>query len=189
MSRQWYLARQACFWSALAVQTAGCNYAKLARPNVLGQLHPDLVGLVNFLPSIDHPNEATLGRLIGTGGLTEARRDSSGFMRARVRIPRDQFIWRPSVVVMPESGVLELEFSNEDPVVHQAIIASEGGKEFLDILPRSRGVAHIRLDQPGMYSFGCPVGNHAGRGMIGIIIVRGQAPEEARLDRPRMPRP
>jgi PQQ system protein len=177
------------FGLALALAPAGCNYVKLARPNVIGQLHPDLVGLVNFLPSIDNPNEATLGRLIGTGGLMEAERDSAGFMRARVRVPRDQFIWRPSVVVMPEGGVLELEFSNEDPVLHQALLTSEGGKEFLDILPRSRGVARIRLDQPGMYSFGCPVGNHAGRGMIGIIIVRGQAPAEARLDRPGMPRP
>ena len=176
-------------WLALLLMLAACNYLKLARPNVIGQLHPDLVGLVNFLPSIDHQNEATLGRLIGTGGLTHAERDSAGFMRARVRIPRDQFIWRPSVVVMPEGGVLELEFSNEDPVLHQALITSEGGKQFLDILPRSRGVAHVRLDQPGMYSFGCPVGNHTGRGMVGIIIVRGQVPAEARLDRPPMPRP
>lgn len=174
---------------ALAVASAGCNYLKLARPNVVGQLHPDLVGLVNFLPSIDRPNEATLGMLIGTGGLQEADRDSAGYMRARVRVPRDQFIWRPSVVVMPEGGVLELEFSNEDPVLHQALISSEGGKQFLDILPRSRGLARIRLDQPGMYSFGCPVGNHAGRGMIGIIIVRGEVPGDARLDRPKMSRP
>ena len=170
-------------WLALLVLLAGCNYFKLARPNVIGQLHPDLVGLVNFLPSIDHPNEATLGRLIGTGGLAHAERDSAGFMRARVRVPRDQFIWRPSVVVMPEAGVLELEFSNEDPVLHQALIASEGGKQFLDILPRSRGVAQIRLDQPGMYSFNCPVGNHAGRGMVGIIIVRGDVPAEAQIGR------
>jgi PQQ system protein len=174
---------------ALALALAGCNYLKLGRPNVIGQLHPDLVGLVNFLPSIDRPNEATLGMLIGTGGLKEADRDSAGFMRARVRVPRDQFIWRPSVVVMPEGGVLELEFSNEDPVLHQALISSEGGKQFLDILPRSRGLARIRLDQPGMYSFGCPVGNHAGRGMIGIIIVRGEVPDDARLDRPAMARP
>ena len=83
---------------ALALVLASCNYAKLARPSVLGQLNPDLVNLVNFLPSIDHPNEATLGRLIGTGGLTQAKRDSAGFMHARVRVPRDQFIWRPSRV-------------------------------------------------------------------------------------------
>src|SRR5919112_1355759 len=183
------LLHRTSVWFALVIALAGCNYVKLARPNVIGQLHPDLVGLVNFLPSIDNPNEATLGRLIGTGGLMEAKRDSAGFMRARVRVPRDQFIWRPSVVVMPEGGVLELEFSNEDPVLHQALISSEGGKQFLDILPRSRGLARIRLDQPGMYSFGCPVGNHAGRGMIGIIIVRGEVPGDARLDRPKMPRP
>ena len=174
---------------ALLAAVPSCTYLGLARPSVLGQLNPDVARLVNFLPAIDNPNEATVGRLIGTGGLTHATRDSAGFMRARVRVPYDQFIWRPSVVVMPEAGVLELEFSNEDPVLHQALLPSKGGKQFLDILPRSRGVARLRLDQPGMYSFGCPVGNHAGRGMIGIIIVRGRVPAEARLDRPAMPRP
>ena len=47
----------------------------------------------------------------------------------------------------------------------------------------------IRLDQPGMYWFGCPVANHAGRGMLGLILVSGEVPPEARLDRPRQPRP
>ena len=47
----------------------------------------------------------------------------------------------------------------------------------------------VRLDQPGLYSFGCPASNHAGRGMLGLAIVKGDVPAEARLDRPRMPRP
>ena len=105
------LLRHVSLGFALILALSGCNYLKLGRPNVIGQLHPDLVGLVNFLPSIDRPNEATLGMLIGTGGLKEANRDSAGYMRARVRVPRDQFIWRPSVVVMPEGGVLELSSS------------------------------------------------------------------------------
>ena len=33
----------------------------------------------------------------------------------------------------------------------------------------------LRLDQPGLYWFGCPVSNHAGRGMLGLIVVAGLA--------------
>lgn len=66
---------------APAVVLAGCNYVRFARHSVLGQLNPDLVRLVNFLPGIDHPSEATLGRLIGTGGLAHADCDSAGIMR------------------------------------------------------------------------------------------------------------
>lgn len=40
-----------------------------------------------------------------------------------------------------------------------------------------------------MYFFECPVANHAGRGMVGLILVEGEVPPEARLDRPWQPRP
>jgi hypothetical protein len=36
----------------------------------------------------------------------------------------------------------------------------------------------------GLYSFSCPVSHHAGRGMFGVILVKGEIPPEARLDRP-----
>ncbi len=58
------------------------------------------------------------------------------------------------------------------------------------LLPiHTRGRARIRLDQPGLYWFGCPVANHAPRGMLGFVFVRGEQPDEAKLDRPRQPRP
>jgi PQQ system protein len=47
----------------------------------------------------------------------------------------------------------------------------------------------LKLDGPGYYFFGCPVANHAGRGMLGLIIVSGDAPATAKLDRPPQKRP
>jgi PQQ system protein len=47
----------------------------------------------------------------------------------------------------------------------------------------------VTLNQPGLYWFGCPISNHAGRGMLGLIMVKGETPEEAKLDRPKQPRP
>ena len=49
--------------------------------------------------------------------------------------------------------------------------------------------ARVRLDQPGLYWFGCPVANHAGRGMLELVMVKGSVPNDARLDRPRQRRP
>jgi PQQ system protein len=47
----------------------------------------------------------------------------------------------------------------------------------------------MHLSQPGLYWFGCPVSNHAGRGMLGLVIVKGETPAEARLDRPKQKLP
>jgi len=47
----------------------------------------------------------------------------------------------------------------------------------------------VRLDQPGLYWFGCPVSNHAGRGMLGLVMVKGETDPAARLERPRQVRP
>lgn len=37
--------------------------------------------------------------------------------------------------------------------------------------------------------FGCPVANHVGRGMLGLILVRGDVPAIAKLDCPEQLRP
>lgn len=57
------------------------------------------------------------------------------------------------------------------------------------IFLRARAGGQLNLDQPGFYWFGCPVGSHVGRGMLGFIIVKGETPEAARLDRPPQQRP
>lgn len=173
----------------LCVAFTGCEYVRMLRPGVLKQLNPRVVRLVNYLPDVDEPNQAILARLFAHGGLSHAELGSDGVMRATVRAPEGQFIWEPAVVVMERAGELELDFSNEDFVVHAAFVPSEGGREILFLPIHERGRARISLDAPGYYIFGCPISNHAGRGMLGMIIVEGEVPAEARLDRPSQPKP
>jgi PQQ system protein len=168
---------------------AGCGYLGLVRPSTLKQLNPRVVDLVNELHRVDHPNEDIVGRLFAHGGLATAKLDREGIMRATIRVPPDQFIWEPSVVVMPQAGQLELEFQNEDRHHHMAYLPSNGDRLVLDLPDHAGGRGRMTLDQPGLYFFGCPVANHAGRGMLGVILVRGDVPPEAQLDRPKQRRP
>jgi PQQ system protein len=166
------------------------DYVRLLRPNVLKQLDPELVGLVNELPAVDAQNKEIVGRLFAHGGLEHAKAGADGVMRIDVRVPPGELIWKPAIVVMPRGGELEVELFNDDPWVHHAaIMPSNGDKQFLMLPIHARGKARLSLDGPGYYWFGCPVGNHVGRGMLGLIIVRGDVPREGRLDRPRQPRP
>lgn len=176
----------------LAVLTlASCEYARLLRPSVLKQLNPRVVRLVNYLPEIDEPNEAIVGRLLAHGGLGHAKPGSDGVMRATIRAPKQEFIWEPAIIVMPQGGELELDFSNEDIELHAAFLPhqGEGGRRMMFLPVHERGRARMTLDAPGYYFFGCPISNHAGRGMLGLIIVEGDVPAEAKLDRPRQPQP
>lgn len=168
---------------------SSCEYFRLLRPSVLKQLNPDVVRLVNELPAVDDPNGRVVARLFAHGGLSHAQRGRDGVYRDRVWVPENQFIWKPAVIVMAAGGELEIEFQNADQHHHAVFAPSQPERQFLDLPPRTAGRVRIRLDQPGMYWFGCPVGNHAGRGMLGIVMVGGEVPPEARLDRPRQPRP
>lgn len=168
----------------------GCDYVRLLRPSVLKQLNPRVVRMVNYLPEVDDPNEAIVARLFAHGGLSHAEAGSDGVFRDRIHVPRNQYIWEPAIVVMEQAGELELEFQNEDAVVHMVFLPSNGGeREVLTLPVESGGRARISLDQPGLYWFGCPVSNHAGRGMLGLVIVEGDVPAEAKLDRPPQRRP
>ncbi len=176
--------------ATVAISLSGCEYVRLLRPGVLKQLNPRVVRLVNYLPEVDDPNKEIIARLIGHGGLVHAKEGRDGVFRATIRVPPGEYIWQPAVVAMPRGGELELDFYNEDPYSHHAAtLPSVADKQLLMLPVRTRGRARVRLDQPGMYSFDCPVANHAGRGMVGLILVGGEVPPEAKLDRPRQPRP
>ena len=47
----------------------------------------------------------------------------------------------------------------------------------------------LELDGPGYYWYGSRSGNDEGRGLTAAIVVGGDAPPEARIDRPAQPRP
>ena len=122
------------------------------------------------------------------GRVGYAEEGTDGRLRARVRIPPDEFRWEPSTIVMPHSGDLELELVNDDLNTHCALLPSNGDNQFLWLPNQSRGRAHLNLDGPGRYSFASVIGNDEGQGLVGSIVVLGDVPPEARLDRPAQPR-
>lgn len=180
-------------WGLLAtlglLAITACGYLKLLRPSVLSQLNPRVVALVNELPDVDRPNEEIVARLFAHGGLSHASVGKDGVMRDEIHVPENQLIWEPAIIVMPHGGELELTFHNNDQTTHMALMPTNGGRALLELPMHAAGVVRIRLDQPGLYWFGCPVANHAGRGMLGLILVSGDVPPSAKLDRPRQPRP
>ena len=174
---------------AAVLFAAGCEYARLARPSVLKQLNPRVVRLVNELPAVDNPNEAVIARLFAHGGLSHAKLGADGVFRDRIYVPKDQYIWYPAIITMQRGGELELEFSNDDVVTHAVFMPHVGERQAMILPVQQAGRLRVRLDQPGYYWFGCPVSNHAGRGMLGLVMVKGEVPDEAKLDRPPQKRP
>lgn len=172
-----------------ALTLGGCEYAALLRPSVLGQVDPEMAVLLNELPQVDEPNEALIGRIYATGGASRVRVGDDGVMRDTIRVPRDEYLWHPAIIIMPRGGTLELDISNEDQRPHAILMPNNGERELTRLPAGTRGKVRVSLDQPGLYWFGCPVENHVGRGMLGLVWVKGEVPPEARLDRPRQPQP
>jgi PQQ system protein len=184
-ARWLFVASLACSLFLLSA----CEYVRLLRPSVLKQLNPRVVRLVNELPNVDHPNEAIVARLFAHGGLSRAKLGSDGVFRDRIYVPKNQYIWYPAIVTMERGGDLELEFSNDDVVTHAAFVPSDGDRQVLMLPVKHAGKVRVTLNNPGLYWFGCPISNHAGRGMLGLVIVKGEVPADAKLDRPKQRRP
>lgn len=134
-------------------------------------------------------NGTTIGRVIGRGTVGHAEEGSDGKMRATVRIPEDELVWEPSVLVMPHGGDLELTLINDDKNTHCAVLPSNGDNQFIWLVNHAKGTANLNLDGPGYYWYGSRTGNDEGRGLTGAIVVGGDTPDEAKLDRPPQPQP
>ena len=139
---------------------------------------------------LDRQNAASIGRLLTHGGsVGHAEEGSDGRMHGQIRIPEDELRYEPSVLVMPHAGEIDLELFNDDTNTHCALLPSNGDFQWVWLPNYSRGTATLSLDGPGYYWYSSNVGNDEGRGLMGVIVVLGDVPEEARLDRPAQPRP
>jgi PQQ system protein len=134
-------------------------------------------------------NRATIGRMLGTGSVARATERADGTMEGTLTILEDSGGWEPAVLVMPHGGRIELTVVNDDKNTHSALFPSNGDKQYLGLLNHSRGKATLTLDGPGFYWYSSPGGNDEGRGLTAAIVVLGEVPPEARLDRPDQPRP
>jgi PQQ system protein len=134
-------------------------------------------------------NKAAIGSVLGTGSIGQATEGADGRMSATVRIKPDTISWDPSILVLPHGGDLDLELINDDLNTHCALLPSNGDRKFIWLVNHSKGRATLNLDGPGCYYYSSPTGNDEGRGLTGAIVVLGDVPPEARLDRPAQPRP
>lgn len=144
--------------------------------------------LLNEL-GLNEQNQAALGQVLGTGNIARATEKDDGRMEATIRINPDELCWDPSILVMPHGGDIDLELINDDLNTHCALLPSNGDRKFIWLVNHSKGRATLNLDGPGYYWFSSPSGNDEGRGLTGAIVVMGEVPPEARLDRPDQPRP
>ncbi len=138
---------------------------------------------------LDKQNGASIGRVLASGSIGHAEEGPDGKLRATVRIPEDELGWEPSVLVLPHGGDLELTLINDDKNTHCAVLPSNGDNLFIWLVNHSKGTATLNLDGPGQYWYGSTTGNDEGRGLTGAIVVGGEVPDEAKLDRPSQPRP
>ena len=138
---------------------------------------------------LDTQNKGAIGRVLATGKIGHATEGPDGRMKATIRIPPDELVFEPSVLVLPHGGELDLELINDDLNTHCALLPSNGDSQFVWLVNHSRGTATISLDGPGYYWYSSPTGNDEGRGLTGAIVVQGDTPPEAQLDRPKQPRP
>ncbi len=141
------------------------------------------------VPDLDRQNGATLGRILGRGSVGHAEDGPDGKMTAKVRIPEDELVFEPGILMLPHAGEVEIEFTNDDKNTHCAVLPCNGDYKFIWLVNSSRGTATLELDGPGYYWYGSRTGNDEGRGLTGAIVVQGNAPPEARLDRPPQPQP
>ena len=138
---------------------------------------------------LDIQNHGALGRVLCTGSIAEATERADGTMEATIRINEDELCWDPGILVMPHGGDIELTVINDDRNTHCALLPSNGDRKFIWLVNHSKGRATLNLDGPGYYWYSSPTGNDEGRGLTGAIVVLGDVPPEARLDRPPQPRP
>lgn len=143
----------------------------------------------DLLAEINGQNRASIGAVLNTGTIGKATERPDGTMEATIRIPEDAMAWEPSVLIMPHAGILELTIINDDKNTHACLLPSNGDKQFIGLLNHSKGTATLELDGPGYHWYGSPAGNDEGRGLTGAIVVSGEVPPEAKLDRPAQPRP
>jgi PQQ system protein len=146
--------------------------------------------LMQGMMGTNEPNEMMLGQMFANGGGGQASAGQDGIMRIAVKVRPGETLFRPAVIMMERPGELEIDFRNDDPQAHvMAVLPSNGGQVALDLPPLATGRARIELGSPGMYMFGSAMGDQLGRGMMGMVLVRGEVPPHAKLDRPAQPRP
>lgn len=149
-----------------------------------------MIPLLEAMLGTRKPNHKIPGQLFANGGGAHAAFGADGVARVSVvRLPRET-IFRPSLILMERPGDLEITFSNNDPQAHLLLAAqSDGGQQVLELPPLVAGRARVHYGSPGLYLIADAMSNEMGQGMMAFVMVQGEVPQPAKLDRPRQRRP
>lgn len=134
-------------------------------------------------------NKGALGRILASGNIGYAKERADGRMHAEIHIREDELQWDPSILVVPHGGDIDLDFYNDDTSTHCALVPSNGDSQWVWLPTFTHGKCSVNLDGPGTYWYSSHIGNDEGRGLTGAIVIQGEVPAEAKLDRPPQPRP
>lgn len=161
-------------FALLALLFTGCSYVPL------------LEGMLGTRA----PNRMIPGQLFANGGGAHATIGADGIARVAVeRRPRETVL-HPALILMPRPGDLEITFTNNDPQAHLLLVAqSDGAQQALDLPPLEAGRARVHYGTPGLYLIADALSNEMGQGMLAFVMVQGEVPQPAKLDRPPQRRP
>jgi PQQ system protein len=149
-----------------------------------------MMRLMKTMMATSDPNERILGQLFAVGGAGKAGFGSDGVARISMVHQPMETVFRPAIINMARPGYLEVTIGNNNPQSHLIVVLqSDGGLQALNLPAMTSGRARVHLGTPGLYLIADAMGNHMGRGMMGMVVVGGEVPPEAQLDRPPQPRP
>lgn len=136
------------------------------------------------------PNHMIPGQLFANGGGAHAVAGADGVARIAVERRPKETILRPSLIIMDRPGDLEITFTNNDSQAHLLLAAqSDGAQQVLELPPLQAGRSRVHYGSPGLYLIADAMANEMGQGMLAFVMVKGEVPAPAKLDRPRQVRP
>lgn len=136
------------------------------------------------------PNHMISGQLFANGGGANASLGADGVAHVTIERRPREVILHPALVLMAHPGDLEITFSNNDPQAHLLLAAqSDGAQQVLDLAPLQAGTTRVHYGTPGIYTIADAMANEMGQGMQVFVIVEGEVPPSAKIDRPRQRRP
>ena len=149
-----------------------------------------MIPLLEGMLGTRKPNRMIPGQLFANGGGAHAEFGDDGIARVSVAREPAETILRPSLIIMSHPGDLEITFSNNDPQAHLLLAAqSDGGQQILELPPLEAGRTRVHYGSPGLYLIADAMANEMGQGMMAFVMVQGEVPAPAKLDRPKQRRP
>ena len=149
-----------------------------------------MVPLVEAMLGTSRPNHRIPVQLFAKGGGSHATVGADGVARVSVERRPREVVLRPSLILMNQPGDLVITFSNNDPQAHLLLVAqSDGAEQVLELPPQEAGRVRVHYGTPGLYLIADAMANEMGQGMMGFVMVQGEVPAPAKLDRPPQRRP